>query len=371
MAAPVIDDPDPLAPRRNPHLVGHQAVEAALAQAARSGRLPHAILIGGPRGIGKATLAFRFARWLLAGEATAEGLFGDAPPPAGLGIDPNHPIARRIAAAGHADLLTVERQWDPKRKRLRGEIVAEDARAIAEFFHLTAAEGGWRIAIVDGAEEMNRHAANGILKILEEPPRRSLLLLVSHAPGRLLPTIRSRCRTVLLQPLAESEVAALLAERRADLPPGERAVLARLAEGSIGRALELAAVGGLELHGALVRVLDTLPRLDAAALHQLADSVARGEDDGYRTLVDLLLDFLQRLAVGGAERVPRAVIDGEAGLLARLAQGRRLEAWIDVWEELRILFARADALSLDRRQTVLDAFLRIEATALRQGVAAA
>ncbi len=365
MTAPEAEETDDLAPRRNAALIGHATVEAALAQAARAGRLPHAILIGGPRGIGKATLAFRFARWLLAGSAAESGLFGTSAV-TDLAVDPDHPVARRIAASGHGDLLTVERQWDPKRKRLRSEIVAEDARAIADFFHLTSAEGGWRVAIVDGAEEMNRTAANGILKILEEPPRGALLLLVSHAPGRLLPTIRSRCRTVLLQPLAEGEVAHLLAERRPDLSAEDRAALARLAEGSIGRALELAGLGGLGLHRALIGLLSGLPRLDGSALHRLADSVARGEDDAYRLLVDLLLDFLQRLSIGATERRPRPLFEGETALLTRLGQGRRPQAWIDLWEEFRVLFGRADALSLDRRQLVLDALLRFEAVAARQ-----
>jgi len=348
---------DPRAPRRNPALLGHGAAEAALAQAARSGRLPHAILIGGPRGIGKATLAYRFARWLLADGAAGQG--------AGLAVDPAHPAARRIASGGHADLFTVERQWDPKRKRLRSEIIAEDARAIADFFHLTPAEGGWRIAIVDGAEEMNRTAANGILKILEEPPRQALLLLVSHAPGRLLPTIRSRCRTLKLQPLAEEEVMALLAEREPGLSDTDLQALAHLAEGSIGRALELAESGGIALHRALVGLLAGLPRLDGVALHALADTVARGEDDGFRTLRDLLLDLLRRVALGGVDRTRLAAEEGEGALVARLAGMARPEAWLDLWEELRTLFARAEALTLDRRQVMLDAFLRIEAL-LRQ-----
>jgi DNA polymerase-3 subunit delta' len=356
------DEIDPFEPRRNPLLVGHRAIEEALAQAVLAGRLPHAILLTGPRGIGKATLAFRFARWLLARDRAGEGLFAAAPA-TDLGLDPTDPVARRVASGGHADLLTVERQWDPKRKRLRGEIVAEDARAIAEFFHKTAAEGGWRIAIVDGAEEMNRHAANGILKILEEPPRRSVLLLVSHAAGLLLPTIRSRCRTMALQPLAEDEVASLLSDQRPALSPSDRVALARLAEGSIGRARELADAGGLGLYRALIGLLGTLPRLDGAALHDLADSVARGEDDGYRTLLDLLLDFVRRLVVGGAERQPREALPGEAGLLLRLAVGGSLDPWLELWEGLRSLFARADGLSLDRKQVVLDAFFRVESAA--------
>ena len=157
-----------------------------------AGRLPHAILLGGPRGIGKATLAFRFARFLLAhgdwdGAAGVEPL--NASSRIGLAVDAQSGVFRRVAAGGHADLLTVERGWDPRRRRLRGEIVVEDTRETAAFLRLTAAEEGWRVVIVDGAEEMNRNAANAVLKILEEPSDRALLLLVSHSPGQLLPTI--------------------------------------------------------------------------------------------------------------------------------------------------------------------------------------
>jgi DNA polymerase-3 subunit delta' len=360
MAATIdTDEIDPWAPRRNPNLIGHQAAVHALARAAESGRLPHAILLAGPRGIGKATLAFRFARWLLARPADAEGLFG-LPPHGDLAIDANHPVARRIAANGHADLLTVERAWDPKRKRLKGEIVVDDVRAVAGFFHLTASEGGWRIVIIDGADEMNRNAANALLKILEEPPKGALLLLVCHAVGRMLPTIRSRCRTITLQTLAEDEVILLLQQHRPALSSDDAVGLARLAEGSIGRALELADAGGIPLYRAISGLIGSLPQLDVTALYQLADSVARGEDDAYRTLLDLLLDFVTRLAVGAAEEQPRAAFPGEETLLLRLGQGR-VDRWITVWESLNALFRRADAVNLDRKQVVLDAFFTLEA----------
>src|SRR5215831_1043245 len=174
-----------LAPRENPDLLGHQYTEGELRRLAEGGRLPHALLLTGPRGIGKATLAFRLARFLLA----QPGDRADT----GLAVDPASNAFRRVASGGHADLLTVERAYDPRRRRRRSDIIIDDVREIAGFFRLTAAEEGWRIVIVDGAEEMNRNAANALLKILEEPPQRALLLMVSHSPGQLLPTIRSRC----------------------------------------------------------------------------------------------------------------------------------------------------------------------------------
>src|SRR5438034_4587944 len=209
------------APRANPDLVGHETAERELRRLEEAGRLPHALLLSGPRGIGKATLAFRFARFVLAsggGEGALGALFGEADA-TGLAIEPESGTFRRVASGGHADLLTVERAYDPRRRRVRGEIIVENTREIGAFLRLTPAEGGWRVVIVDGADEMNRNAANALLKILEEPPRRALLLLVAHSPGRLLPTIRSRCRRFPLLPLPEATVAALLARYRPELDP--------------------------------------------------------------------------------------------------------------------------------------------------------
>ena len=188
-------------PRANPLLLGHEPVEAMLAEAMRSGRMHHAWLLTGPEGVGKATLAFRFARRLLAG----------MPEGATLAMDPGEKVFRRVAAGSHADLLTIERAWDAKRKRLRGEIVVDDVRRIAAFMHLTPAEGGWRVVVLDGAEDLSRNAANALLKVLEEPPPRAILLLVCSAAGRLLPTIRSRCRRLRLPALEDAVLAELLA----------------------------------------------------------------------------------------------------------------------------------------------------------------
>jgi DNA polymerase III subunit delta' len=235
-------------PRANPFLTGHDDAEARLLEAFVAGKLPHAIILGGPRGIGKATLAFRLARFLLAQPATSAGtdLFGAPPaPPTTLALSPEDSVFKRIAAGGHADLLTVERGVDPKRKdRLRSEIVVDDTREVANFLRLTAAEGGWRIVVVDSADDMNRNAANALLKILEEPPKHALLMLVSHNPGRLLPTIRSRCRKLPLKPLAEAEIVRLIGRYRPDIGYDDGRALARLAQGSIGRAPYLASASG-------------------------------------------------------------------------------------------------------------------------------
>jgi DNA polymerase-3 subunit delta' len=343
------------AARANPDLAGHDAVERELLRLYQAGRLPHAILFGGPRGIGKATLAYRFARFLLARGTMSGGS------PGGLAIDPASGVFRRVAAGGHADLFTVERIWDPQRRRLRGGIVVEHAREIARFLHLTAGEEGWRIVIVDGAEEMNRNAANALLKILEEPPRSSLLLLVSHTPGRLLPTIRSRCRRFRLDALPLPLVTSLLDRYRPQLGAAERAGLSALSDGSIGRALELADAGGLTLYRGLVEILSHLPRLDIRRLHALIDTVVSAEGEGpYRALAELLPQCLARIAAVGVRRHPGAtpVIAGEGEAMRRLG-GADAARWASLCCDVEENFVAARELNLDRKQAMLGAFFAI------------
>ena len=345
------------APRATPHLVGHRAAAGALVEAWRSGRLAHAWLLAGPRGIGKATLAFRFARFALSGGG---GSGDDA-----LAMAPDHPVFRRIAAGGHSDLAVVERGLGD-RGRLRAEIVVDDVRKANAFLSLTAGEGGWRVVIVDAADEMNRNAANALLKRLEEPPGRVLFLLVSHAPSRMPATLRSRCRLLTLSPLPAPALDGLLAEAMAGLPPAERRVLGRLAEGSPGRAAALAEQGGAQLYRRIVGLVGALPALDARPLHELADGLS-GRDgvDRWRTLAELILWWLGRsirAAARGELGTMEEVVPGERASCA-LLEGAALDRWVGVWENLRRSFAEADGLNLDPRQVLIGAFTTLQEAA--------
>jgi DNA polymerase-3 subunit delta' len=344
-----------LASRENPELRGHETVERELRRLAETGRMPHALLLTGPRGVGKATLAFRLARFLLAQPSErAES---------GLAVDPECGAFRRAASGGHADLLTVERAYDPRRRRLRSEIIVEDVREVTGFLRLTAAEEGWRIVVIDGAEEMNRNAANALLKILEEPPRRALLLLVSHSPGQLLPTIRSRCRRRTLAALPQPLVLELLGRYRPELAGSEAEVLARLAEGSIGRAIELADAGGLALYRSILDILAQVPSLDVAGLHAFADKLARPDaDDAYRASGELLSQFLARMAVefarGAVDRDD--LLPEEREIMRRLAARADPPRWAALRDEIERNFANTDELNLDRKQAILGAFFAVE-----------
>jgi DNA polymerase-3 subunit delta' len=314
------------APRENPRLIGHDAAERAILDATRGGRLHHAWLITGPDGVGKATLAYRFARRLLAGEAGT------------LDLDPSHPVFRRVAAATHADLLTIEREWDDKKKRMKKNIAAEAVREIPGFLHLTPAEGGWRVVIVDGAEDMNAHSANALLKVLEEPPARAVLMLLSATPGRLLPTIRSRCRTLALSPLAEPAMRRVLATYLPDLPEAERATLAGLAEGAPGRALALAGQGGLAVAGMVAEIMAAQPRFSLLRGYEMADSL-RDE-----VAFDMFFALL-RQAIASAVTTPLRA--GHAPAHTR--------SWTEIWSRIGEIQAETDRHNLDRRQAVVTA----------------
>ncbi len=323
------------APRENPILLGHEEAEATLAAAITSGRLHHAWLVTGAHGIGKATLAFRFARRLLAGPS----------PDGTLEVAPNSPTFRRVAAGSHADLLTVELAYDAKRKKMKSQIAVDDVRRITDFMALTPAEDGWRVAIVDGAEDLNQSSANALLKILEEPPRRAILVLTCAAPGRLPATIRSRCRRLRLASVPDAAMAELLARYLPDMPDADRARLVAVSDGSPGRALMLAEEEGLRLATLADEVLASLPALSPLRAYEVADALGRA-DDAFSTFMDLLRASL-------AAAVRQAARGRADTAQARLAALRPLDAWAELWHALTRLQDDTERLNLDKRQAVV------------------
>lgn len=348
-------------PRDTLDLQGHAHAERDFLDAWNSGRLAHAWLITGPKGIGKATLAYRIARFALSGGGDGGGLFGG--PPDSLALDASHPVVHQVSSQGHRDLKVVERGFaDDKKAKLRSEIVIDDVRKVGDLFHQTA-DAGWRVVLIDAADEMNRNAANAVLKILEEPPSKALILMVSHSPGRLLPTIRSRCRRLALNPLPTETICQLMETHRPDLTAAEIQSLANLGEGSLGKALNLAEEGGLDLYRELIGLLSALPKLDVPALHAFAERVTRPEaDSAWRTVTELTIWWLARLIRAGGRqgRGMVEVVPGEASLMGRLLAAASLDRWLDLWEKTGSLFARTDAVNLDRKQALLTAFLALE-----------
>jgi DNA polymerase-3 subunit delta' len=340
------ENPDPREtlshPRHQYGLVGHATAEHKLLDAYKSGKFHHAWLLCGPQGIGKATLAYRLARFVLANPDGAQ-----LGPVQNLYVDQDYPVCRRVAARGHSDLFVLQREMNPKTKKLRPEVIAEHARKVSGFFSKTAGEGGWRVCIIDAADDLNETSANAILKILEEPPKKSLFIIIAHAPGRLLPTIRSRCQRLDLSPLSDREVGEALAQQAfgIDLPENERQAVIRLGAGSPGRVMELLTSQGARQFIRFQTLAHQPGSYDMATLISIAEELnKKGAEIDFNIFADLLSDWIGNHAHNAAAGNQLEV----ANALAR-CHG-----------EFSDSIARTNGLNLDRRQTLLMAFDKLE-----------
>jgi DNA polymerase-3 subunit delta' len=330
------DDVEPPHPRETTAFFGHAAAERALLDAYRGGRIPHAWLIGGPPGIGKATLAYRMARFVLAHPDPAAPAVQAA---TSLAVEPEHAAARRIAARAHGGLLVLERT-EGESGALRTVITVDEVRRTIGFFGRTAGEGSWRICIVDSADELQYpQGSNALLKILEEPPLRAMLLLVSHAPGRLLPTIRSRCRQLALRALAREDIARAAASTLGRSADDEDVIEAAAAtDGGVGRAVQLLSGDALKVRERVTELLAALPSIDAMALHTLGDALVRADPQAFAAFVDTVRDWLSARLGRGA---------GEPARLAQVAE---------VWEKLNGAAREVEVFNLDRKPMVFAVF---------------
>lgn len=356
-------------PRDTPVLFGQSTAEQAFLEAYATGRLHHGWLLTGPRGVGKATLAWSIARFLLATPPVEDGgLFGAPRPPTSLTVEPEHPVARRIAAGAEPGLKSITRSENEKTGRMRDVISVEDVRELAGFFQLSAADGGRRVVIVDSADDMNPQAANALLKMLEEPPARATLLLISHQPSALLPTIRSRCRVLRLNPLGPDDMGRAL--EQAGINQGQSTgALAELSLGSVGAAVRLSQLDGLQTYSELLALLGSLPQFDRARAVKLAETAAaRGAEAKRDLLFDLLDLIIARLARSGATGTPPAseVVSGEAKIFVRLAPDQAMgRKWAEVAQETSARARRGLGVNLDPAALVLDTLIRISQTPAR------
>ncbi|MDV4146080.1 DNA polymerase III subunit delta' [Shimia sp. FJ5] len=357
-------------PRETAQLFGQDTAEEGFLDAFNAGRLHHAWLLTGPRGTGKATLAWRIARFLLATPMDAgDGLFGDAPPAhESLEVSPEHPVARRILARSEPGLFTIKRGINEKTGKLRDMIVVDDIRGLTHFLTMSAADGGRRVVIVDAADEMNVNAANALLKMLEEPPANTTMLLVSHQPSRLLPTIRSRCRELRLTPLDLDDMQRALAQAGAN-EGSEAPALAALSAGSVGEAMRLMRLGGLEMYAEIVAIYGGDRGPDRPRALKLAEAAAtRGAEARFDLLLTMFDTFLARLARTGATGqppIPEAA-PGEADLLQRLAPNpHKARAWAEIAQTISDRTRHGQAVNLDPAALVLDTVFKITETASR------
>lgn len=354
-------------PRDTARLIGQDAAQTAFVDAFNTGRLHHAWMLTGPRGVGKATLAWRIARFLLATPAPDEGGMFAPDPPQTLEIASDHPVVLRVASGGEGRIRNITRTLNPTTKKLRQEIVADDIRALNGFFQMSAPDGGYRVVIIDDADQMNTTAANALLKMLEEPPARALLILISHQPSGLLPTIRSRCRTLPLRTLQADEVAQAMAQ--AGVQAANADALAALSGGSVGGAMRLSLMGGAALYAELAGLMGSLPQFDRPRALKLAElAAARGGEakrDLLFALIDLLLSRLARTGATGTAPQPQAAM-GEADILTRLSPTpHQARVWADLAAEIGARARHGIAVNLDPAALVLDTFTKMAQAAPR------
>ncbi|MGR3291429.1 MAG: DNA polymerase III subunit delta' [Paracoccaceae bacterium] len=356
-------------PRQTLTLVGQSQAETEFLTAFNAGRLHHGWLITGPRGIGKATLAWRIARFLLATPmAQNDGLFGDAlPTPTSLDIAADHPVNRRIDALSEPALFLLRPVWDSEKKRFKQNITVDEARKLKGFFNLSVADGGRRVVIVDCADDLNVSAANALLKLLEEPPADAILLLVSHQPSRLLPTIRSRCRELRCAILSAKDMSVAMTAAGADTGD-QNSALAELSGGSVGEAVRLANLDGMRAYAEIIALFRDLPNLDRPRALKIAESaVGKGKEARFDLLLRLMDLFLARTARTGVTGPPLVeAAAGESDLLVRLSPSAHAgRIWAGLQQELSGRARHGQSVNLDPAALILDMVFKINDTAAK------
>lgn len=337
----VISGQELQSPRSMNWSLGHEDVESGLIGLFQGKNCPHALIFSGARGIGKATTAYRFSKYILSQQTYAQM----------LDTDINDPVVRRIVSGGHPDFMTVERAYDPLKNTYKDSVSVSDIRKIPQFLRMTAAEGGWRIVIIDDADTMNRNAQNALLKSLEEPPAKTLLILIAHRLGSFLPTIRSRAQVIPFQPLSEQHIQTLLQKYEGAIPEGAFQNLVKLARGSIGRALEVWEKGGLDTLEHIQDILKSRPNYNWPGIHTFADSIAgRGREKDFSIFEDMFIHVLEDSVMEKVQNI--ALPDSRFHDLS-------LVRMLEICDNAKVRFEKVRAANLDPVQAVLQSFANI------------
>lgn len=342
-------------PRQTFLCLGHEAQERQILDALNAGTMPHGLIFSGPEGIGKATFAFRLARFLLGRNRDVRAT--------GFDMDPSDPVCRKIASGAHPDLLTIERAYDTGKDRYKDSVAVEDIRKVAPFLRMTASQGGWRIVIIDDADTMNRSAQNALLKILEEPPANTLLILIAHCMGTMVPTIRSRCRVISFRAPGRADFEAVLRRLNPGLYAPHVDLLFAMTEGSIGNAQRRVIGGGLDMPGRLAAILEKYPAWPWTEIHALADDLTRsGRDGAYESFKDSLLWLFRQSIVCIAKEQAMPALVSESGDPVSFMRHSSLATLMKICENLETHFDTVHRTNLDKRQAVFSAFHLISAS---------
>lgn len=361
-------------PSQTTPLIGQSKAEDQFLEAFNSGRLHHGWLITGPKGIGKATLAWQIAQFLRATpdkDANGGGLFGDAPVAhTSLEIAPDHPVRSLIAAQAEPGIFSLRRGYDEKTKKLRSVISVDDVRGLKKFFGLSTIDGGRKIVIVDAADDLNVSSANAILKLLEEPPKDTFLLLICHQPSRLLPTIRSRCRELRCVGLGPNDMQQALTQAGFTVDDTEADPLAALAGGSVGTAIQLLQMNGIATYQSLVNFVRDIDRLDVTQAAQFADKYAgKSASQEFALLIFLVEHMFNRLArtcATGQPITPKAA-EHEFEAFSKLnTSSRAAQNWANLAQVTSQRLQHGRAVNLDPSSLILDTLFKMETTATQR-----
>lgn len=335
-------------PKLSTDLLGHDAAEKQILEWWASGRMPHALVIAGPKGIGKSTLAYRIARFLMSHAAVQEeSLFGAPEVPTSLSVPQTDKVFSLIASGGHPDMMTIERSFDDRKNAQRDDLLIDDVRGVPNFLRMTASMGGWRVVMIDDADTLNRNAQNALLKVLEEPPPQSVLILVAHSAGALIPTIRSRSRVLTLEPLSKADFTTLVKRGAPDLMQGDIDPLMDYSAGSPGQALDLLEQGGVAGIRGVLSLFETLPSADDQTLHKTADQLAvRGAPDPLMGMLD----------------VSAWALRDRARVAALSNQAEPMKRWLSALDALAAHRAMCDKGNLDRKHLAFGALRILQKT---------
>ena len=358
-------------PRTMPFCLGHTAQEKQCLNMLISGKMPHALMLTGLKGIGKATFAHRLAKYLLAHadlqhDPNQNALFdGNETPsnmPLNLDTPAGHQAVRLYLNGAHPDCKTVERAYDDAKNKYKDAVDVAEIRKIAPFLRMSASDGGWRIVIVDDADTMNRSAQNALLKVLEEPPKKTLIMLVAHRPGRLIATIHSRVQRLNFTPLVDADIAHLLSMAEDKPDADQMTALVSMAQGSVGNALTFWEQGGIESLSAALEILQAYPRFDWSSLHKKIDPMTRaGQDQTYRLFQTLLCRIFFDLTSVKARNKPLPHYLADHKFAAKMLDDRTIKDLAHLSSALQEHFDKSNFANLDKKQTLLHAISLIAA----------
>lgn len=333
----------------NPFLIGHREISNHLLSLIEKERLPHGLLFQGPKGIGKATLAYHLARYLLSSHRPS------------FPIPVEDPVFASVSQARHPDLLILGEK-SPLKTTDKREITIDEIRRVSQFIHLSPQEGGWRIVLIDAIDDLNRKAMNALLKALEEPPAKTAMILISHYSGGLLPTLRSRCQRITFHPLEKEDARKILEKNLPNLNEREAAFYLAFSQGSPGRAQTLSLLGGFSFYEQSLDLLKELAHgrfINAFPfLERLADeSSGLSAVEVQKAFIDFLGWWIGRMIEGAATRKDvLPLLPAEKTVMETLLSKHSLQVWLKIWSSINSLWRETELLHLNRKSAFFTIF---------------